>query len=407
MLNSLTPASVLKDFPPLAEMSHYLDSAASTLTPLPVIAAMDDYYRSYRANIHRGLYASALRASKEYEDARSRVAAFIGADDPSEIVFTSGATAAANMIVAMLVGSNLLHKGDTLVTSQMEHHAALIPLQQCAKKNELHLEHIPLKGTRLDMDIAEKMIMSPAAVVSVMLASNVLGTINDVKALSAIAKKSGALTIVDATAAVGHIPVNVKDLGADALYFSAHKMLGPTGVGVLWIRATLGVKMEPAVWGGGMISRVTDDSAEWTDIPGRFEPGTPNIAGAIGLHAAITYLENIGLPEIHAHVARLVDDASNRLSTLPGVHVISERDGHANVGDVAFTVEGVHPHDLAQILADNGVAVRAGHHCAMPLHSALGLQATTRASYYLYNSTDDTDALIDGVKKAQKIFTAH
>jgi cysteine desulfurase/selenocysteine lyase len=404
MSNYFSPDTMRQDFPILKDGLHYLDSAATSLTPEPVIRVMDEYYRDYRANIHRGLYGSAVRASRAYEEAHHALATFIGASDPSEVIFTAGATASANMLTSMLAESDIFREGDSIVSIEMEHHAALVPLQQIVKKRNLSLGFIPLHGTRLDMDAAIRLVTPQTKLVSVMLASNVLGTINDVAAIAEAAKKVGALTVVDATAAVGHIAVDVKKLGADLLYFSAHKMLGPTGIGVLWIRSDLGKRLYPAVWGGGMIARVTLEDATWADIPERFEPGTPNIAGAIGFHAAVSYLELIGVSSIHDHVSLLVKDAAERLSAHPGVHVLSEKDPAMNVGNISFTVDGLHPHDLAQILADRGVAVRAGHHCAMPLHAALGVQSSTRASYYLYNTTADTDALIQGIEEAQRIF---
>lgn len=395
---------IKKDFPILNNGAHFLDSAASSLTPDSVIVAMDEYYRTYRANTHRGLYRAAVKATGAYEAARGKVAKFIGAGDPSEVIFSGGATDSANMIARMFEEKISPH--DEIVTTLMEHHASLVPLQQLAKRTGATLKHIPLDGVRLDMKHAAALLTPKTRVVAVMLASNVIGTINDVAAIAPMAHKAGTIVVVDATAAVGHIPVDVVALGADALYFSGHKMLGPTGIGVLWVRRGLLEKLEPAVWGGGMIERVTPESATWTEIPDRFEAGTKNIAGAIGLAAAIDYLEKIGVANIHDHVAALAADAITRLKVIPSVRVFAEHDATRNVGNVSFVIDGVHPHDVAQVLADRGVAVRPGHHCAMPLHRSFGVPATTRASYYLYNTKEDTDALIGGVKEAQRIFTA-
>lgn len=391
------------DFPTLAgEPFTYLDTAATSLTPEPVLLAMDEYYREYRANTHRGLYASALRASEEYEKARAGVARFIGAE-ADEIVFTSGATAASNMLTYALEQSLDFRERDEVVTTMMEHHASLLPLQELAKRNKQVLKHVPLKGINLDYEVAAQLITERTQIVSVLLASNVLGTINDVARIARRAHEVGAIIIVDATAAVGHIPVDVHTLDCDFLYFSGHKMCGPTGVGVLYgKREQLGT-LKPGYFGGGMVDAVTLTDATYSSVPQRFEAGTPNVSGAIGLGAAVEFLQKIGLSKIHAHTQELVAYTEAALSLVTGL-TCYQAPPEQNVGIVSFTLEGVHPHDVAEICARDGIALRAGHHCAMPLHAALGIPATARASVYLYNTEEGIDHLTTALKKARSVF---
>lgn len=415
---------IKKDFPVLGRPGLprtlvYLDTAATSQTPQVVLDAMDAYYTSFRANVHRGSYEEGEMATAAYEDARAKVARFIGAD-LREIIFTAGATASSNMLVSMLEYSTqgspglpkedrdflgFLNPGNEIVTTVMEHHASMIPLQEFAKRNGLTINYIglPYGGLGLDYGVAEKLITSKTKIVSVMLVSNVTGVVNDVARIAEMAHKVGALVICDGTAAVGHIPVDVQKLGVDFLYFSGHKMCGPTGVGVLWGRGELLEKLEPGVYGGGIVDEVTLEKATWRDVPLRFEAGTPNIAGVIGLGAAVEYLEKIGIENIHTHCASLANEAIKKLEEISGVTVYAARDTQ-NVGTVSFTIDGIHPHDIAEILGRDGVAIRAGHHCAMPLHTALGILATVRASFYFYNTHADIDALVAGVKKVQEIF---
>lgn len=392
------------DFPQLdSDGYHYLDSAASSLTPTPVLDAVSGYYHNYRANVHRALFKEAVTATERYEEARKKVAQFINVL-PDEIIFTSGATESSNMLIRMLEESRVLKEGGDLVTTEMEHHGALVPLQQLAKRAKLELRFIQLKGSSLDYAAAEKLITEKTAFVSVILASNVTGAVNDIRRIADVAHKYGALVVVDATAAVGHIPVDGGTLGADALYFSGHKMLGPTGIGVLWVKKSLLEKLEPSNFGGHMIVRVEKEQAEWAPIPERFEAGTKNIGGVIGLGAAVDYLEHVGVKEIHEHVARLVSLAIAQLEKIPGVRVLAEHDAEKNAGIVSFVAQFAHPHDIAEILARDRIAVRPGHHCAMPLHTALGVNATTRASFHVYNTPEDVDALVMALKKARDIF---
>lgn len=402
---------IKKDFPIFSKTKNlvYLDTAATSQTPQVVLDAMDAYYTSFRANVHRGSYEEGEVTSKAYETARATVARFINAD-PREVIFTAGATASSNMLISMLEHSGVVMAGDEVVTTVMEHHASLIPFQELAKRQGLTLKHIPLaKGSlALDYEQAAKLITTKTKIVSVMLASNVTGTINDVVRITEMAHKVGALVVCDATAAVGHVPVDVKKLGlpgqgVDFLYFSGHKMCGPTGIGVLWGRQEILETLEPGMYGGGIVNEVTLDKAVWREVPTRFEAGTPNIAGAIGLGSAIEYLKKNGIQNIHAHTAKLVNEAIMRLQEVSGVTVYAARDIE-NVGIVSFVIDDIHPHDIAAILGREGVAVRAGHHCAMPLITALGVPATTRVSFYLYNTSEDVDALIAGIIKAKEIF---
>ncbi|MCK5026958.1 MAG: cysteine desulfurase [Candidatus Pacebacteria bacterium] len=398
--------TIHKDFPLLRDTSLvYLDSAATSQTPQPVVDAIENYYTQYRASIHRGLYPIAERTTDQYEDAREKTADLIGAEK-EEIIFTSGATASSNMLIYSLEQSLDLREGDEIVTTVMEHHAALLPLQEFAKRNKLSIKYIPLtKQLRLDHAAARKLISKKTKIVSVMLSSNVLGTINDISFFSVLAKKVGAVMITDATAAVGHIPVDVKELNVDFLFFSGHKMCGPTGTGVLYGKKEVLEDIKPSFFGGGMINSVAcDKEATWAKDMSRFEAGTPNIAGVIGLGSAIDYIQCLDLERIHTEVVEILSYAIETLSNISGVCVYCEKDVDKNIGTVSFTVDGIHPHDVAQIAGQNNIAVRAGHHCAMPLVKELGVNATVRASLYFYNTKKDIDALCEVVQKAKEIF---
>ncbi len=402
----MDPKEIKKDFPIFNNHPDisYLDSAATSQTPQTVISAMDDYYSKFRSNIHRGLYDLSEKATNLYEEAREEVASFLGAEK-DEVIFTPGSTWGANMLALSLEYSQILKKGGDIVTSVMEHHSSLIPVQKLAEKSGRELKYITIDGDmRLRYDEAEKLIGSETALVWATLASNVLGTINDIKLIASLARKHGALLVVDATSAAGHMPINVKDIDCDFLFFSGHKMLGPTGVGVLYGKKELLEKMEPGVFGGGMISKVTKSGALWMKSPHRFEPGTPNISGVIGLAEAVRYLKNIGPENIKGHVEKLVSLAIKELETIPGVRIFAEKDPKRNIGVISFVLDGVHPHDVSEILGRDGVAVRGGHHCAEPLMKELGAKATNRASFYLYNEEKDIEDLISGIKEVQKIF---
>lgn len=419
-MTNLNLENIKKDFPFFDKGNScvYLDSAATSQTPSVVLDTMDRYYKDYRANIHRGLYEAGEEASAAYERARAKVAHFIGAET-NEIIFTAGATASSNMLISMLEhflgrtalpteaqeGRSFLESGDEVVTTVMEHHSSLIPLQKLVKRQGLILKHIPILNLALDYEEAQRLITSKTKIVSVMLASNVTGVINDVARIAEMAHNVGALVICDATTAVGHTIIDVKKLGVDFIYFSGHKICGPTGIGVLWGKSALWEALEPSVYGGGIVDEVTLEDATWRGFPERFEAGTPNIAGAIGLGSAVEYLEKIGVENIHNHIKKLVVEAIAQLEKIQGLRVIAEKDVLKNIGVVSFVSNDVHPHDIADFLGRRGIAVRAGHHCAMPLVTILGVPATTRASFYFYNTNADIDALVKGIEEAILTFT--
>ncbi len=402
---------IRKDFPQYADDANrpfcYLDNAATSLTPTCVLEDVDAYYKTYRANVHRGIFREAARATEAYENVRTKVATFIDAASPKEVIFTAGATDSSNMLVRMLEASGRIRGKANIVTTEAEHHGALVPLQELALRAHTQMRIVTIDEATFHLDYkkAEEFIDENTAIVSVVLASNVTGAINDVRRIADIAHRHGAIVLVDATAAMGHIPVSVRLLGADALYFSGHKMFAPTGVGVLWVKSELLETLPPSSFGGHMVSRVTSETAEWAPVPERFEAGTKNIGGVIGLGRAIDYIVGISLSEIHKHNAMLAFYAIHTLEQIEGVKVFSPCDPEKNIGIVSFTCDFAHPHDVAEILARDNVAVRPGHHCAMPLHEALGAPATIRASFHVYNTKADVDALVEGVKKAQQIFS--
>ena len=396
------PADILKDFPSLHAMGTraYLDSAASSLTPTPVIDAMDAYYKECRANVHRGMYRTSGEASERYEQARAKVAKFLDAET-EEIVFTRGATESLNLLAYTLCQG--LQPGDEIVTTEMEHHANLVPWQQLAAWRGAVLKFIPVKPDfTLDMDAARALIGPKTKIVTVVHASNVLGTVNPVKDIAALAHAAGALCVVDAAQSIGHRRVDVREIGCDFLAFSGHKMLGPTGIGVLYGRKALLEKLPPFQFGGDMIREVSLEKSTWNDVPWKFEAGTPNIAGAIGLGAAVDYIERVGLGAIEAHERALTAYAIAKIAAIPGVRVIGPSEGE-RVGAVAFDIPGMHPHDLVTLLDREGVSVRGGHHCAMPLHEKLGLPGTGRASLHLYNEEKDVDLLAAALAKAKAV----
>jgi len=395
-------ADILKDFPSLHAMGMraYLDAAASSLTPKPVLDAMDDYYANYRSNVHRGMYAVSAKATERYEAVRGVVAKFLNAS-AEEIVFTSGTTDALNLLASSL--GRAYGPGDEVVLTEMEHHANLVPWQEAAKRHGFALKFIPLTSAfTLDMDAARALITPKTKAVSVVHASNALGTVNPVKELAALAHAVGAVVVLDAAQSAAHRKLDVKDLDCDFLAFSAHKAYGPTGTGVLYGRKALLATLEPARYGGDMIREVSLASSTWNDAPWKFEAGTPNIAGVIGLGAALEYLMGIGMDAVEAHDAALTTYALEKLSAVPGVRIVGPAEGE-RIGAISFTVDGAHPHDLATLLDREGVAVRGGHHCAMPLMSKLGIAGTTRASFGVYNDETDVDALIDALEKAKAV----
>jgi cysteine desulfurase/selenocysteine lyase len=392
------------DFPVLANGVHFLDSGASSQKPIPVLEAMDSFARSSYANVHRGAYKLSVAATDAYEAARERVARFIGATDSSEVIFTRGATTALNM-VAFGWGLEHLGPGDRILSTEIEHHANLVPWQMVAKRTGATLDHVPMTDDfRLDLVAYEEMIDTDVRIVAVTGMSNVLGIMPPVARISERAHQVGARVVVDAAQLVPHSPVDVEALGADFIAFSSHKMLGPTGIGVLWGRMEALEEMEPFEGGGEMISDVTLQDATWAAIPHRFEAGTPPIIEAVGLHAAVDYLDSIGMDKVLEHDRELTGVALERLSDVPGLHIQGPTTLEERGGVVSMSMDGVHAHDLATILDEEGVAVRSGHHCAKPLMRRLGVAATARASFYVYNTEEDIDALVSGLRRAGELF---
>tara|TARA_Y100000310_G_scaffold341089_1_gene439067 strand:- start:7720 stop:8931 length:1212 start_codon:yes stop_codon:yes gene_type:complete len=397
---------IRKDFPILDVKVHgkplvYLDSAATSQKPKVVIDAVKDYYENYNANIHRSIHKLGEEATKAYEEAHKKVSDFINADF-EEVIFTKSTTESLNLLAYSL--TNNLKEGDEIVISVAEHHSNFVPWQQLALKKNLKLKFIEInKDGTLNEESIKESITEKTKIVSVTHVSNVLGTVNDVKEIAKIAHENNALLIVDAAQSVPHMKVDVKDLGADFLAFSGHKMLGPTGIGVLYGKKELLEKMDPFLYGGEMIKEVTFENTKFNDLPWKFEAGTMNIAQGIGLGAAIDYLNQIGMENIENYEKELVKYAMEKLSEIKEVEIYGPS-ADKRSGLIAFNIKGVHAHDTAQILDGEGIAVRAGHHCAMPLASKLGIAASARASFYLYNTKEEVDKLIEGIKKVIKVF---
>lgn len=403
-----TPAP-RSDFTALARTIHglplvYLDSAATTQRPQTVIRAICDFYGSCNANVHRSVHYLAGEATERFEAARRKIASLIGAPSPRGVVFTSGTTAGVNL-VAHGWGRKFLKAGDALLLTEMEHHSNLVPWQMLARERGLELRYIPVTDDgALDLAAARARLDERVKLVAAAWISNVLGTENPVAELAAMAHGVGALFLLDGAQGVPHRRARVRELGCDFLVFSGHKMLGPTGTGVLWGREELLESMDPFLGGGDMIERVTLEGATWADIPRKFEAGTPHIAGVIGLGAAADYLERVGFEAIAEHDARLDRLARERLSEISGVRLFSR--AAPRIGIVSFDVEGVHPHDVAQFLDSRGIAIRAGHLCAQPLMRRLGVAAVNRISAYLYNTAEEIEAAADAVRAAIRWFRA-
>ena len=406
---TLDVARLRSDFPILSREVQpgipliYLDSTATTQKPALVIQAMDDYYRQTNANVHRGVHTLAEEATAAYEGARQRAADFIHAAASREIIFTRNTTESINL-VAYSWGRTFLKEDDLIILTEMEHHSNLVPWQLLAAEKGIRLEFITIsRDGLLELDGYRKLLEQKPKLVSFTHMSNVLGTINPAKEIVQLAHQAGALALIDGAQSVPHFPVDVQDLEADFLAFSSHKICGPTGIGVLYGRAELLNKMPPFLGGGEMIKRVFLRSFSPNDIPHKFEAGTPAIAEAVGLHAALDYVDKIGMEKIAAHERELIAYALKRLGEIPEVHVFGPDANHKG-GVASFTFDGVHPHDVAQVLDRSGIAVRAGHHCAMPLHEKFNIPATTRASFYLYNTLDEVDRLIDGLHEVKRYF---
>jgi cysteine desulfurase/selenocysteine lyase len=380
----------------------YLDSAASSQKPRSVIDAVNRYYELNNANVHRGVHTLGSRATDAYEGAREKVAKFLNAGAPEQIIFTRGTTTALNLVASSYARS-VCAEGDEIVITPMEHHSNLIPWQQAAKATGATLKYIPLQPDgSISIEDVEKTITPQTKVVSVTHLSNVLGVVNPIKEITQIAHRNGAVMVVDGAQSAPHIKIDLKDLDVDFFAFSGHKMCGPTGIGGLYGKKALLNKMEPIEYGGEMIDFVDLYESTWKEIPYRFEGGTPIIAGAVGLGAAIDFLNEVGLDEIDKHERLLTTYAYEKLSAMEGITVYGPKLNR--VGLVTFNLDDVHPHDVATVLDSKGVAVRAGHHCCQPLMRWLNVSATARASFYLYNSEDDIDRLVDALLQTKEFF---
>lgn len=424
MQNVKLQFSIFQSHPKLV----YLDNAASTQTPESVIQAMDNYYKNYRANIHRGLYDLSQKATDEYEKARQKIAQFINAEK-EEIIFTSGTTHGLNFLANSL-GKNL-QAGDNIVLTRAEHHANLLPWQQIAKEKGVEIRFIDLDVQmeemdgddlvfanmqnkfpiadffgpfNLDVNSAKNLIDKKTKIVSFGLVSNTLGNIAPANEIIDLAHNVGAITVLDAAQAMAHIPIDIKNLDCDFLVFSGHKMYGPTGIGVLYGKKERLQTLEPYFYGGDMVSEVTYQDAEWSDIPARFEGGTPNIAGAIGLGAAVDFITSIGWNNLTQHEVGLTERLFSELQKIEGIKIIGPEFGESRIGVVSFVLEGIHTHDVAEILNRDQLCIRGGHHCAMPLMQYLGLPGTNRVSVGIYNSFEDIDILAGALQKVKKIF---
>ncbi len=407
---ALDPRVLRADFPILRREINghplvYLDSASTSQKPDVVIDALSDYYREYNANVHRGIYTIGEQATAAYEEARARTARFINAPESHEIVFTRNATEAINL-VSYSWGRRNISAGDTIVLTEMEHHANLVPWQLLVQEKDGDLEFIPITDDGiLRLDVFEVLLRLKPKLVAFTHVSNTLGTINPVRQMTEMAHAAGALVLVDGAQAVPHLLVDVQELGCDFYAFSGHKMLGPMGSGALWARRELLEAMPPFLAGGEMIREVHLRRSDFNEIPWKFEAGTPAVGDAIGLGVAADYLAGIGMAAVREHERVLVAYALDALAgKVPGIELYGPMDPELRGGVIPFNLPGIHPHDVAQVLDRYGIAVRAGHHCTMPLHERLDLAATARASFSVYSTTEDIDALVDGLLEVQRVF---
>lgn len=390
------------DFPVLGREVNgkklaYLDNGATSQKPKQVIDAIVRYYSSYNANVHRGIHKLSEEATFAYEGARRKVAEFVNASE-EEIIFVKNASEALNLLMYSYGMKNITQRG-RIAISVMEHHSNFVPWQFLAKEKGAKLEFVDIDKNG---ELAGLEDASGADIVSILHASNVLGTINDAEKICRVARDGGGVSVIDASQSVPHMPVDVKKMGCDFMVFTGHKMLGPTGIGVLYGRKELLEKMEPFLFGGDMILEVRKDSCRWNEIPYRFEAGTPNIEGAIGLGAAVDYLNSIGMEEVRKHEVELLSYALEKLKD--EVRIYGPLDAEKRTGLISFNVPGVHPHDVATILDEEGIAIRSGHHCAQPVHDRLGLESSARASFYLYNTKEEVDRLVEAIKKVKRVF---
>ena len=408
-LTTINVARIREDFPILKRQVNdkplvYFDNAATSQKPKDVIDAIDRYYREYNANIHRGIHKLAEEATLAYEEAREKVANFVNAKRTAEIIFTRNATEAINL-VAYSWGRANIGKGDKIVLTIMEHHSNIVPWQLLAQEKDAKLEFVKVdENGELRQDEVHKLIDEKTKIVCVTHASNVLGTINPVKDIGRVAHRYGALFLIDAAQSVPHMTVDVRDIDCDFAAFSGHKMLGPTGIGVLYGKSEQLQNMPPFLGGGEMIREVHTSGTSWKDLPYKFEAGTPDISGAIGLGAAVDYLRGIGMRNVHDYEKEITSYALERMKQVEDVVIYGPTEVAHRVGVVSFNLGDIHPHDLASMLDEDGIAIRSGHHCAQPLMEFLELPATSRASFYIYNTKEEVDVFINALEKARKLF---
>jgi len=407
---SIDAAVVRRDFPILEQQVNgrplvYLDNAATSQKPTAVLDALDAYYRRDNANVHRGIHELSRRATVAYESARSRIAGFIGVSDPGEVIFTRGTTESLNLM-AFSWGLEFLKPGDEILLTGMEHHSNVVPWQLVARRTGAVLKWIELDDQgRLRIEALPSLLGPRTRLVSLMHVSNALGTINPIAEIVRVVRaRSEAVVVVDGAQAAPHLPLDMAALGCDAYALSGHKMCGPTGIGVLWARRSLLEAMPPFMGGGEMIKVVEREASTWADLPHKFEAGTPDIAGAVGLGAAVAYLEHLGMERIQRHERELLGYALDRLAAVPGFQALGPTDPSERSGVISFTLGDAHPHDIATILDSEGIAVRAGHHCAQLVMKRFGVSATARASFAFYNTTDDVDRLVEGLGVVRGIF---
>jgi cysteine desulfurase/selenocysteine lyase len=406
--SSLDVEKIRKDFPILGRVIDgkqlvYLDNAATSQKPSQVIKSISDYYENYNANVHRGIHTMSEEATTAYEGVRETVRKFIDAPETCEIIFTRNTTEAINLVAYSWGKQNIL-AGDEIVLSPMEHHSNLVPWQQLAAERQAALVFLELtEDGQINMESAARLIGDKTKLVAVTQMSNVLGTINPVKELARLAHEKGAIILVDGAQGVPHLKTSVQDLECDFYGFSLHKMLGPTGVGILWGKKALLKAMPPFMFGGDMISSVHREKSKWNELPWKFEAGTPNVADVIATGVAIDYLRELGMDNVRAHEVEITRYAIKRLQELKDIVIYGPLDATLRGGVVAFNVSGIHPHDLGQILSDQGVAIRAGHHCCQPLMKDLKVQGTARASFYIYNTLEEVDLLMAALHEADKV----
>lgn len=408
--NILDINKIREDFPILSRTVYekplvYLDNAATSQKPNSVITSLTEYYTNYNSNVHRGVHALSMQATEQFEMAREKLSHFINAKSPVEIIWTRGTTEAINLVAAAW-GRKNIGSGDEIVVTQMEHHSNLVPWQQLAKAVKAKLRFLPISsdGT-LNLENATSIINSKTKLLSIVHTSNSLGTINPVKKLASIAKTVGAAVLIDGAQSTPHMPIDVQDIDCDFFALSGHKMLGPTGIGAIYVKKNILENMDPYMTGGEMVLEVSLDEARWNDLPMKFEAGTPNIADAIALGKAVEYLENIGMDNVRQHEMEITEYAISRLDEIKGLKIFGPRDIRIRGGVISFYSENLHPHDLGTFLDRNGIALRTGHHCTMPVMRILGVPATARISFYIYNTFDEVNIFVKTVKEALRYFT--